>query len=65
MAYYILYPKDSRGKFKVVTKKPTRALKNHDFADGPYRTIASVKERLNNMDVSNFNRPRKFLSTGI
>ena len=64
MAYYILYPKDKRKKVRVVTKRPTRAWRNYGFAEGPMGTIKDVKHRLNQMNISNFNRPKKFMSSG-
>lgn len=65
MAYYILYPKDKRKNVRVVVKRPVRAWKNYGFAEGPLSTIKAVKQRLNAMNISNFNRPKKFMSSGI
>ena len=65
--YYIMYPRNKRKKVSVVTKRPDPTMHGvrYGFAEGPLATIISVKRRLNQMNISNFNRPKKFMSSGV
>lgn len=65
MAYYIMYPRGKSGAVKIATRKPSPTrkaveLERFGFAEGPLKTIRSVKIRLNQMNIPNARRPVKF-----
>lgn len=66
MSYYIMYPRTTKLKVSIVTKRPNpKTVKdNYGFAEGPFSTLKSVKWQLNRMDIPNERRPKNLFQIG-
>lgn len=60
MSYYILYPRTTKIRVSVVTKRPNPKLvkDNYGFAEGPFKNLRAVKIRLNLMNIPVERRPK-------
>jgi len=52
MAWYIWYPKKKTEKVLVIKTRPSpKQASEFGFAEGPFKNLASVKRRLNEMNI--------------